>query len=389
VPQPWIAAMERSLDFLLAHQNPADGRLPNFGGNDGGLPAPLTACDFSDFRPLLQALSVVTRGERLYEAGPWDAECAWLFGARALDDAPLRRPRLRSRSFRHTGFHVLRGHDEGTFAAFRCGALRDRFSQCDMLALDVWWRGLNVIVDPGSYSYNGPAIWHDHFYETASHSTVAIDGRDQMLHARKFKNLYWTPARLLRAVETAALETCDGEHSGYRRHPGACVHRRTVHFARDDAWIVVDRISGRGEHDVRLHWLAAPGPHAYDGDEGRLTLDTPAGAFSVTVLGADGRPLRGDVVAGREDPPRGWLSRYYGEKVAAPSLAVHRRGSLPATFVTLLCAGVPDVRVEGDRWTVGAGQVEARFSIAGSGLAVAARAPRGRRPATSASISSR
>jgi hypothetical protein len=58
----WLRAMERSVDFLLAHQNPHDGRLPNYGSNDGSLPSPLTSCDFSDFRPTLQAASLVTRG---------------------------------------------------------------------------------------------------------------------------------------------------------------------------------------------------------------------------------------------------------------------------------------------------------------------------------------
>src|SRR5580704_3688956 len=62
-PKSWIEAMERSLDFLLAHQNEADGRLPNYGSNDGSNPLVLATTDFSDFRALLQALSVATRGE--------------------------------------------------------------------------------------------------------------------------------------------------------------------------------------------------------------------------------------------------------------------------------------------------------------------------------------
>ena len=56
---------------------------------------------------------------------------------------------------------------------FRCGTLRDRFSQIDMLHLDVWWRGQNVLVDGGSYLYNGPAAWHEHFMGTAATTRVA------------------------------------------------------------------------------------------------------------------------------------------------------------------------------------------------------------------------
>jgi asparagine synthase (glutamine-hydrolysing) len=137
-PAPeWINALERSLDFLVAHQNPEDGRLPNHGSNDGALPSPLSSCDFADFRPTLQAVRLFTRGERLYEPGPWDEQAAWMLGPMTLE-APLRAPNRRSVSFEATGYHVLRGHDPATFAAFRCGSLRDRFSQIDMLHLDVW-----------------------------------------------------------------------------------------------------------------------------------------------------------------------------------------------------------------------------------------------------------
>ena len=196
-PDPaWTAAMERSLDFLVAHQNPLDGRLPNSGANDGAMPCVLSSCDFADFRPLLQAVSVSVRGERLYEQGPWDEETAWVCGPAAVQ-APLRRPRRRSIAFRSTGYHVLRARgDESSFATFRCGAIRDRYAQIDMLHLDVWWRGHNVLVDPGSYLYNGPEAWHEYFLSTASHNAVVVDHRDQMLPYRRFKNLYWTDAAL-------------------------------------------------------------------------------------------------------------------------------------------------------------------------------------------------
>src|SRR5207237_5380186 len=115
-------------------------------------------------------------------------------------------------SFSTTGYHVVRGCDESSFGVFRCGTLHDRFSQIDMLHLDVWWRGLNVLVDPGSFQYNGAPVWHEHFMRTASHNTVAIDGRDQMVHHRPFKVLYWTKARLLAFDDNGLRALCRGEH---------------------------------------------------------------------------------------------------------------------------------------------------------------------------------
>lgn len=345
-PAAITRAMERSLDFLYAQQAPG-GSLPNFGSNDGALPAPLSTCDYADFRPLLQALSVATRGERLYEPGPWDEPAAWFLGAGALREAKLR-PRGRvSVSFAASGYHALRGAEPGSFGVLRCGTLRHRFSQIDMLSLDVWSRGHNVIVDPGSYLYNGPARWHDHFVGTAAHSTVTVDERDQMLHHRRFKNLYPAPSALLAFTDGRDHALAEGEHHGYARHPGGCVHRRAVLMLKDDLWVVVDRVAGEGRHRARLHWLCGDYPHGVDPAAGALTLETPAGPFHVAVYDEAGVPLPGDVARGQEDPPRGWLSRYYAEKVPVPSLAVRREGAAPLVFVTVLSAGPAELRIDG------------------------------------------
>jgi heparinase II/III-like protein len=365
-PASWLRALERSLDLLVAHQNPADGRLPNYGSNDGALPSVLSTCDFSDMRPTLQAVSLLVRGERLYEAGPWDEEAAWFLGVRALD-APVRKLHRRSVSFAVTGYHVLRGIDERTFSSFRCGTLRDRFSQIDMLHLDVWWRGHNVLVDPGSFQYNGAPKWHEHFMRTASHNTIVVDGRDQMLHHRKFKVLYWTKAQLLAFHDEPAWAVTEGEHYGYKRHPGRAIHRRSILFLKDDLWVVVDRVGGEGDHDVRLHWLGGAFPWTVASGHA-LELTTPDGPFSVSVYSADGAPEAATVVAGADAPPRGWLSRYYREKVAVPSLVVEKRTALPATLVSVLSGAPYALAVDRGHWTIDQGTRRATFTIDAHGF---------------------
>jgi hypothetical protein len=361
-PEPWRRALERSLDFLLAHQNPADGRLPNYGSNDGAMPSPLSNCDFSDFRPTLQAVSLAARGERVYEPGPWDEEAAWMLGPQALD-APRRRIDRRSVSFSATGYHILRGNDRGSFAAFRCGSLRDRFSQIDMLHLDLWWRGQNVLADAGSYLYNGPAEWHSHFLGTASHNTILVDGQDQMLHRRRFKLLYWTRALRIRFGDEGPWAVVSGEHHGYQRHPGQCRHRRSVLFVKDDLWVVVDQVRGLGSHLGRLHWLAGEFPFEADGAGGRLRLATNHGAFGIAVYSGSATPLPVSVVAGQGEPPRGWLSRYYGEKVPVASMAAEVTGACPLTFVSVLGADRPVLEWDGETYRARAGGSAVSFRV--------------------------
>ena len=349
----WLRALGRSVDFLAAQQNACDGRLPNFGANDGALPSVLSGCDYADFRPTLQAAQVRARGERLYPPGPWDEEAAWFVGADALAAAPLRPLRPHSRSFALTGMHVLRAANPGEFGVLRCGTLRHRFAQIDMLQLDLWWRGQNVLVDGGSYLYNGPVQWHRHFMGTASHNTVVVDGRDQMVHHRQFKLLYPAPARLLRWQDRAAYALAAGEHLGYARWPGKCVHRRSVLWLKEQVWVVVDTLRGSGEHALRLHWLGGPYPCRAAERAGEVVFETPAGECFLRVLdgSAAARPVA--VIEGQSDPPCGWLARYYGEKVPAPAIVAQSRAALPQVFVTLIGARAGAVQVDGPaRWTI-------------------------------------
>jgi asparagine synthase (glutamine-hydrolysing) len=267
-------------------------------------------------------------------------------------------------SFPFTGYHVLRGNAPESFGAFRCGSLRDRFSQIDMLQLDLWWRGENVLVDGGSYLYNGPARWHSHFLRTASHNTVMVDDRDQMLHRRRFKVLYWTRALLVRFEDRGPWAAASGEHYGYGRHPGGCRHRRSVLFVKDDLWVVIDQVLGTGTHRARLHWLAGEFPFEPDERGGRLDLSTPNGRFGVAVYDGAADPLPVTVVAGQEDPPRGWLSRYYGQKAAVASMATEVAGVCPLVFISVLGADRPNLEVDGSRYRARAGKNEVTFRIA-------------------------
>ncbi len=354
----WLRAADRSIEFLVQHQNPGDGRLPNYGPNDGSLPSILSTCDQSDYRPTLQAAAVLARGERLYPPGPWDEEVAWLAGPSALD-LPLRPPTRRSVSFAMTGFHVLRANDERSFVTLRCGSISDRFGQIDMLHVDVWWRGLEVLADGGSYLYNGPPEWHEHFMRTGSHNTVTIDGHDQMLHYRKFKLVYRTKAKLLEFASGRVA----GEHYGYQRHDRACVHGRAVLLASDDLVVVVDHVPRTTRHRVRLHWLCGEFAHRARDGCASLVLETPQGPYGISVFDDEARLRDGSVVAGQESPPRGWRSLYYGEKVPVPSLVAVDEGDAPLTFVSVMGSGTIALTKDGDVFTARCESTVARFRI--------------------------
>lgn len=361
IPADWRDAAARSIEFLHAQQAP-DGSLPNYGSNDGALVCPLSFSGYDDYRPVLQSIAARVWGERLYPPGPWDEEALWMNGSLA-DRAPATRPR-RSRSFMPSGYHVLRGRVDGNFAVLRCGTLLDRFTQIDMLSLDVFWRGHNVIVDAGTYRYSGAPEWHAHFLGTSSHNTVMVDGENQMLHFRQFKTLYPAQATLVAFRDERRFQLCAGEHRGFDRIAPGTVHRRAVLFVPDETWIVVDTIEGSGIHDVRLQWLFGDFPSTTADGSVNFRVDTPSGPFSLAVYGQDGQPIPLDVSAGEAAPPRGWLSRRYGRKTPVPSVVVAKRSALPRTFVTVLGVAGTLARARDGRLGVVAGSYATRFRIA-------------------------
>lgn len=362
-PAPeWHAALSRSIEFLLAQMNPADGQMPNYGANDGAQPLILCECDYTDFRPTLTAAAVEARRVRPFGAGPWDEEAYWLCGADAMRVSANEEFRASSASFAVTGIHVLRPLGE-SFATFRCGTLRDRFSQIDMLHADVWWRGANVAVDGGSYRYNGVSAWHNHFMRTAAHNTVTVDDLDQMVHYRQFKCLYPAEASLLRFDARADTVVASGEHRGFERHYVGCVHRRSILQWGDDVWVVVDRVSGSGVHRCRLHWLAGAFPWTEPAEGNGVELRTPNGVFKVHVYDEQLRPLRGDIATGQDPPPRGWMSRYYGEKTPVPSFAANQTKALPATFITVLAGCAYDVEKVDDAYLLRTPSTDLAFTV--------------------------
>jgi asparagine synthase (glutamine-hydrolysing) len=107
-----------------------------------------------------------------------------------------------------------------------------------------------------------------------------------------------------------------------------------------------------------------------------LQLETPDGSFHIAVFNGSGKPLSGKIVAGQDDPPRGWLSRYYAEKVPVPSLAVEVSGSLPLTMVSILGAQVPSLSVTGSTWSITVGDRIIEFGLSADGIC-----PRSLKPA--------
>ncbi len=369
-PRDIYESLGRCAEFMLEMSDPATGRMPNYGNNDGAWVLPLSEIDFTDFRSAIQGAYFTAHRKTPLPHGPWDEDLVWLFGSDALptstgelrdavrsedsdtfESSPAPRAQATGaharsaagRAFEAGGYYTLRLGE--SWMMTRCHTYRDRPAHCDALHVDLWHRGRNVLIDAGTYQYYTPETpaLERFFKSTRAHNTVEIDGRDPLELASRYLWLPWPTARTLAFEppgDTRAYGCFEGEHRSYARLPGGCVHRRAVVALPGDVWVVVDDVFGTGEHTATLRWHAPDGPHHWDASAGRWTLGSSDDSPALFVQGF-GAALRSEVIRHCVTPERvqGVAAPYYAELQPALCLETTARGPLPLRLITLVRLG--------------------------------------------------
>jgi hypothetical protein len=354
------ARVGQAADFLYQAQDVASGHVPNYGHNDGALILPLNNCDYRDFRPVIQAARYLCTQTRCYGDGPWDEDLLWLFGSDATH-APIEAAKRSDLQADIGGYYTLRA-DTG-FAFVRCANFRDRPSQADMLHVDLWWRGQNIALDAGTYSYNAPDPWNNALASTRYHNTVTVDDLDQMDKAGKFLWLPWLRARVRNHMRSSSgiLAYWEGEHNGYQRLKSPVSHRRSVLKLGNEHWLVLDALDGRATHRYRLHWLAADLPYEWDSDSGSVKLHTPAGDYYMQMSTPTPACMH-TLIRADAHSPRGWWSAYYN--VREPALSVDLVAQADSVFFwTLFGPQKGNVNLDGSTLQVETEQWHAQLAL--------------------------
>jgi hypothetical protein len=374
-----IAAVE----FIAEFVDPRSGRAPNHGSNDGSHIFPLAACDHTDFRPLLRLAEAVLNQPSTLPPGPWDEPALWLTGeSESAKKDRSAEPTAHANVTSKAGYHRI--GTANSWAFVRAGRYTTRPFQADQLHIDLWWNGLNLVRDPGTYLYNGDPPWNNGLAGTAVHNTVMVDGRDQMRRAGRFLWLDWAQASGKSSSTTNAISPnhFEGQHNGYRNL--GVTHRRIVDCVTEDAWIIVDDLvnivddlvnndslsqdrPAPANHDLQLHWLlpdlrfeviaSVPFSGILSEENARFRwhiFSSSAGTADILRAGKNlsssssrtyknPDEIRDELTDELKDELKdkalfGWESPTYGERRPAISLLYHVRSSLPVRIVTVVLA---------------------------------------------------
>ncbi|MBI1794276.1 MAG: alginate lyase family protein [Chloroflexi bacterium] len=335
-PRATSQALTRAAHWLFSMLDPASGRTPNLGANDGALILPLSSTPFDDFRPTVQAAARAFLQTGL-PAGVWDELSLWLglpVSERTSDSDAYLSDHLRAAN---------------SWAYLRASRFKSRLSQMDQLHLDLWWRGLNIAQDAGTYLYNAGAPWDNPLVSTRVHNTLTVDGRDQMTRGGRFMTLDWSPAHSKNVLDAdeRILGRVLAYHKGYQRL--GIRHEREVTAFVDERWQIKDKLlfTQPAAHVFRLHWLLIDGEWGIENGEqgvgirvkskyGWIALNIESGIriskseYRVSLIRA-GELIYG---TGQPLPFEGWVSPTYSVKVPALSLAVEVTSSKMITFTS-------------------------------------------------------
>jgi hypothetical protein len=323
--------------WLLSLLDAESGCVPNLGANDGALILPFSTCGFADYRPVAQSAGQAFLGHSL-PAGHWDEMALW-FG--------LPRPERPAEPLPYPGDHIYAPRSWGYLRAVN---YKSRPSHADQLHFDLWWRGLNVARDAGTYLYNAAAPWDNRLAGTLVHNTVSVDGLEQMTRAGRFLYLDWPAAGSKRHFETDAdhLQRISAWTDAYALL--GVRHERTVTAYSDERWLVQDALRREPlpgkqprPHLYRLHWLLPDWEWKIAEEEQlvELSLKSPEGWIRLSVS-TDGQHNEISLVraaeylhgSGAPDPIRGWVSPTYAHKTPALSLAIETHSAEDVTFTS-------------------------------------------------------
>ncbi len=321
----------RAARWLMDMLDPESGCVPNLGANDGALILPLSNTAFSDFRPVAQASALAFLHKGL-PAGGWDEMALWFgldpTGNRATEPDQAIPNRSQDDS-------ILTLRSPNSWCYLRAVHYTSRPSHADQLHLDLWWRGVNIAQDAGTYQYNASSPWDNRLTSTLVHNTISLDGREQMTRASRFLYLDWVDA---------TYGACSGGSNpeNFIQLGSAQIdsfaglkisHTRTATVFKDEHWLVDDRLLNKssGVHTYRLHWLLPDWKWELQQNPAGLELRLNSPYGWVTLAISTNQPIkRGAIIragellhgAGLVSPVYGWVSPTYSLKIPALSLAV-------------------------------------------------------------------
>lgn len=292
-PKKVYQRLSKAADWLyvLVQDN---GDAPNLGANDGAKLLPIGKSDYRDFRPTVQLASTLfNRHSYYHNAETYDQSLNFF----KIDKLNNKRAALPNKSQFFASSGLMTNKNQSFFICFKVPKFKFRPSQCDVLHLDLWFKGENVLRDGGTYSYNTTADDLDYYSGVESHNTVQFDNHLQMPRLSRFLFASW--------LKPLSLKYRKNKLSSSYKDEWGCQHSRSIKVQKKQV-VVTDEIQGFKDHAV-LRWRLMPDQWVLTENilsNGKMTLEIHSKSA-----------LKIQIVEGKE-------SRYYYQNTSLPVLEI-------------------------------------------------------------------
>ena len=226
-----------AINWLTAMLDEASGDCPNLGANDGVLLLNIHSLDYRNFKPSLQLCKAIYQDEMLFADEAVSEPLYWL----EINKAALKKVDFEKKSKVFAcGYSIMQSSQ--SWALCRFPYFKFRPSHNDVLHFDLWYKGKNILMDSGSYSYNpGKDYTGADLKSVHAHNTVSFDGKEQMPRLSRFLLAKWIAPLTVGEIVT----TENGEQNwsaAYKDYRGN-FHQRKISWANDE-WSITDDCKG-------------------------------------------------------------------------------------------------------------------------------------------------
>ncbi|QOJ25018.1 MAG: alginate lyase family protein [Gammaproteobacteria bacterium] len=343
--QDFIGRLERMLEFIASLMD-ISGAVPMIGDADGALMVHWSKeSDWHVYRSLLATGAVLfKRTDFKAKAKYFDDKSCWLLGddAKYTFDAlvPSENRSAVQREFPEGGYFIL-GNKLDTTDEIRIVADAGPLGylsiaahgHADALSFTLSVAGHALLIDPGTYAFHTQKKWRDYFRGTSAHNTVRVDGVDQSEPGGNFMWLRQANVRCERWESDQERDCLIGSHDGYTRLPDPVIHRRTIEFLKNEGIIrVEDAFECTQEHTIELNW------HFAEMCEVRIeSCQVQAAVANVNMqMTMPDSACKPELMHGRDEPPSGWVSRRFDEKMPTSTIMWREKITGAAKRVTIL-----------------------------------------------------
>ncbi|WP_418980529.1 alginate lyase family protein [Blautia hydrogenotrophica] len=183
IPDIWYTYISKMSEFV------ADccgdyGETIVFGDNDEGKILDLTGKHFNHYHYVLELMSCVLPQKYNKTVGFYE-NIRWMVSREQLCRTKKKSAYVSpdAKCYREGGYTLIKDQKRGIFIAIDHADLGygtlAAHGHADALSFQLFFRGVPVFVDPGTYNYHVPQGFRDKFRSTQEHNTICIDRKNQ------------------------------------------------------------------------------------------------------------------------------------------------------------------------------------------------------------------